>query len=145
MRTHTRQAMATAVLTCLFFPAASGLIAQSTLAGVYRTTLSAADLPGAPPGAAEKMAGAWTVTFGPDGTYSVRHDGEEHVKGSYTSSGDQFTLSDASGDFACLGDDAQGVYRVTRTGTSAKFSVVKDAACAGRAAILSAKGFEQVK
>ncbi len=145
MRPHIRQAMATAVLTCLFVPAVSRLIAQSTLAGVYKTTLAAADLPGAPPDAVEKMAGAWTVTFSPDGTFSVQHGADEHVKGTYTSSGDDFTLTDASGDFACLGAETQGVYRITRSGPSAKFTTVKDDACAGRAAILSAKAFEKVQ
>lgn len=145
MRTHTSQAVMTAVLTCLFVPGVSRVIAQSGLAGAYKTTLTAADLPGAPPGAAEKLSGNWTVSFAADGTFSVKQDADEHVKGTYTSSGDQFTLTDTGGDLACLGDDTRGVYRMTRSGTSVKFTTVKDDACAGRAGVLTAKAFEQSK
>ncbi len=141
MRAHIKQATATAVLTCLFVPAVSRLIAQSTVAGVYQTTLSAGDLPGAPPAAVERMAGDWVVMLNADGTFVVRQNGTDHVKGTYQAADRQVTFSDAAGDLACIGDGTKGVYRLDRDGTTARFVKLSDESCAGRAAVLTAKAF----
>ena len=117
------------------------LSAQATLAGAYTATVAVSDLKGVPGPQAEKMAGTWTVAFAADGTYTVRQGDTEHVQGKYTIDGDQVTMNDAHGDFACVGDELEGIYRVRREGAMLTLTKVRDDSCQGRAVILTAKAF----
>jgi hypothetical protein len=54
-------------------------------------------------------------------------------------------MNDAHGDFACVGDELEGVYRVRREGTLLTLTKVRDDSCQGRAVILTAKAFAVVK
>jgi hypothetical protein len=125
--------------------AATPTLAQSGIAGVYTMTLSPADLKGVNGPPAEKMAGTWIVTFTADGTYSVRQNNTDHVKGTYTSEGDEVTMTDTEGDFACKGDELYGVYRFQRDSHSLRLTKIKDDECAGRAAVLTLKPFSETK
>ena len=92
-----------------------------------------------PPGS---IVGTWSITFGRDRTYSVKHDNTEHVAGKYTMNGDEVQFNDASGDYACKGGDAsEGVYRVKTEGVTLTFTKVKDDECPGRVATLTPKPF----
>jgi hypothetical protein len=113
------------------------------LIGSYSSTLTSADLkvPAGLP--VDQMAGTWTVTFTADGRYTVKQNDAGHVSGTYVRKGDEVTLTDASGEFACTkGDDPSGVYRVAMAGGAVTFTKVKDASCPGRAAVLTAKAFQ---
>jgi hypothetical protein len=121
------------------------LSAQTSLPGAYTATVAVSDLKGVPGPQAEKMAGTWTVAFAADGTYTVRQGETEHVQGKYTIAGDEITMNDAHGDFACVGDELEGVYRVRREGTMLTLTKVKDDSCQGRAVILTAKAFVEAK
>lgn len=121
------------------------LSAQTSLPGAYSATVAVSDLKGVPGPQAEKMAGTWTVAFAADGTYTVRQGETEHVQGKYRIAGDEITMNDAHGDFACVGDELEGVYRVRREGTMLTLTKVRDDSCQGRAVILSAKAFVESK
>jgi hypothetical protein len=123
------------------------VVAQApALTGSYTTTLTTADLKAPPNMPVEKMTGTWTVTFTADGHYTVKQNDAGHVSGTYVRKGDEVTLTDSSGEFACTeGDDPSGVYRVTMTGGAVTFTMVKDAACPGRAAVLTAKSFQAAR
>jgi hypothetical protein len=138
MRDHLPRIVAGLALVAL---ASLVLSAQTTLAGAYTMTVAVADLKGVPGPQAEKLAGTWTVSFAADGTYTVRQGETEHVQGTYTVTGDEVTMNDTHGDFACVGDELEGVYRVRREGQTLTLTKVKDDSCQGRAVILTAKAF----
>jgi hypothetical protein len=136
------------LLAILFVLACAGPGTAQELRGTYAVTLSADDVKipaGAqiPPGS---MVGTWSITFGPDRTYSVKQDDTEHVAGKYTMNGDEVQFNDASGDYACKGGDApEGVYRVKTEGATLTFTKVKDDECPGRVATLTPKPFTALK
>jgi hypothetical protein len=145
MNHHLRRPASIVAGLALVALASIVLGAQSTIAGAYSTTVTVSDLKGVPGPQAEKMAGTWTVAFADDGTYTVRQGDTEHVQGKYTIDGDEVTMNDAHGDFACVGDELEGVYRVRRDGTMLTLTKVKDDSCQGRVVILTAKAFAEVK
>jgi hypothetical protein len=122
--------------------------AQQDLSGTYSATLSADDvkLPAGAQIPSTAVVGIWSITFGPDSTYSVKQDDVEHVTGKYTMDGDEIQFNDASGDFACKGGDApEGVYRLKTEGATLTFTKVKDDECPGRVATLTPKPFTAVR
>jgi hypothetical protein len=136
------------LLAILFVLACAGPGAAQDLSGTYAVTLSPDDVKipaGAqiPPAA---MVGTWSITFGADRTYSVKHDDVEHVTGKYTMNGDEIQFNDASGDYACKGGNApEGVYRAKTEGATLTFTKVKDDECPGRVVTLTPKPFTAVK
>jgi hypothetical protein len=122
--------------------------AQLALRGTYDVTLSAGDVkvPAAAQIPPDAMVGTWSVAFGADHTYSVTHDGKEHVTGKYTMNGDEIVFNDINGDYACKGGDApEGVYRIKLEGDTLTFTKVKDDECPGRVAAMTPKPFTAVK
>jgi hypothetical protein len=122
--------------------------AEQSLAGTYAVTLTIDDvkLPAGSGIPAASMAGEWTITFGADHTYSVRHNNAEHVTGTFTLKGDELELNDTAGDYACKGGDApQGIYRVRIDGPTVTFTKLKDEECPGRVATMTPKPFQLVK
>jgi hypothetical protein len=71
--------------------------------GTYAVTLSAEDL-----GGRAEVAGTWELSFGADGRYAVRHNGQEKVRGAYRLRLDEIALGDETGSLACAGP---GTYR----------------------------------
>ena len=145
MNHHPRRPASIAAGLALVALASIVLGAQATLAGAYTATVAVSDLKGVPGQQAEKMAGTWTVAFAADGTYTVRQGETEHVQGKYAIDDDEITMNDAHGDFACVGDELEGVYRVRREGSMLTLTKVRDDGCQGRAVILTAKAFVVVK
>ncbi len=143
MRQHIRFAVLAALFGLVSAPGAA-----QDLSGTYTASLSAADvkLPAGVQIPAAAMVGTWSITFGPDRSYSVKHDDAEHVTGKYTMSGDEIQFNDVSGDYACKGGDApEGVYRVKVDGATLTFTKVKDDECPGRVAAMTPKSFTAVK
>jgi hypothetical protein len=116
--------------------------------GTYAVTLSTDDvkIQAGAQISPESIVGTWSITFGADRTYSVKHDDVEHVTGKYTMNGDEIRFNDASGDYACMGGNApEGVYRVKTEGATLMFTKVKDDECPGRVATLTPKPFTALK
>jgi hypothetical protein len=90
-----------------------------------------------------QLVGTWTLVFKENGTFEVKLNGVPHVKGTFTLTADELTLTDKTGDFACVeGKDPQGVYKITRAAGTLTFDKVKDDACPGRAMALTLKPYE---
>ncbi|MDQ3950959.1 MAG: hypothetical protein M3282_11520 [Gemmatimonadota bacterium] len=64
----------------------------------YNVTFSQEDV-----GARPELAGTWEVSYGPDGRYTVRQNGEPRVQGSYSLRLDEIALRDETGPLACPG------------------------------------------
>lgn len=122
-------------------------LASGTLTGVYTADLIAADFQNAPEGAPlDRMTGKWKITFKDDGTFTVEQNEAMHVTGKYSVNGDELTLTDIGGDFACRGAHSpDGVYRVERDATNLRLTLVRDAECEGRSGVLTAKPFTAAK
>ncbi len=65
------------VLTLVVFPAGMLRAESRPIAGTYVVTLGASDLRVTPGPMAAQLAGKWSVTFGADGSYTVRKDGTD--------------------------------------------------------------------
>ena len=74
-------------------------------------------------------AGSLTLTFNANGTHTLADRGNIVVNGTYVVQGDQITLTDKSGDFAC---DEVGKYQWTYDGKALRFKALLDD-CGGRA------------
>ncbi len=121
----------------------AALAMQASLSGTYSSIIEAADVTQLKDVPADQFVGKWTLTFAEDGTYTVQHQGVEHIKGTFALKGETLTLTDRSGDYACLEGDAPAVgeYRLKHDGKLLIFTAVKDAACPGRAAALTLKPY----
>ena len=134
-----------AVIVVLSF---AGSAASQDLNGTYEVTLAAGDvkIPDGTQIPPDAMVGTWSVAFGPDHTYSVKHDGKEHVTGKYTMNGDEIAFNDIEGDYACKGGDPpKGVYHVKVDGDTLTFTKIKDDECPGRVAAMTPKPFTAVR
>lgn len=120
--------------------------AQHPLTGSFEVTLASGDVKAVPAAMAPKMVGKWVVRFAAGGRYEVLQNGSPHVKGTFAQAGDQITLMDDDGDFACKGGDApEGIYKVTLAQSMLTLTKVKDEECPGRVATLTARPFHIVK
>ena len=144
---HSARHLVTAlgVLTLVVFPAGVLRAQSRPITGTYVVTLGAGDLRVTPGPIAARLAGKWSVTFGADGSYTVRKDGTDRVSGKYVMAGDEVTLTDIRGDFACIGDGLEGVYNVKHVKNIVTFTKVKDTSCPGRVAALSSRPFTVVR
>jgi hypothetical protein len=64
----------------------------------YTVTLSQEDTAGRP-----ELAGTWEISFGADGRYTVRQNGETKAQGAYELRLDELALRDETGPLACSG------------------------------------------
>ena len=126
----------------LYLTVAAGR-AQDALAGSYSAVLSADDVKAVKVVNGRQLVGTWTLVFKGDGTFEVKMNDVSHVKGTFTLAGDELTLSDKTGDFACVeGNAPQGVYKITRAAETLTFEKVKDETCPGRAMALTLKPYK---
>lgn len=77
-------------------------------------------------------AGQASLRFDGHGGLQVRQGEKPVVNARYTIAGDEITLIDESGPFACEAAQSRGVYRWTLTNDTLKFAVINDP-CEGRA------------
>ncbi len=120
-----RLALLTAVIACLSLTSLA--FAANSPSGTYRAQITS-NLYGG------QLKGTWEISF-KNGAYTVINKGTPVVRGSYTVSGTKMTLTDRSGKALCLGP---GTYTFKVTGSSLKFTKVKDTtACAARSAVLA--------
>ena len=99
--------------------------------GAYSVAVSAEDVP-------ENFAGDWALTFF-NNYYTVQINSRVVVVGQYTISGDQVTVSDLDGPFACIAEDStqsDGTYAWSYLPGSLTLNPVADN-CRGRATIIS--------
>jgi hypothetical protein len=135
-----------AVLPLLLLSPIPSSWAQSPLVGTYSVTIASGDVKAVPAQMAAQVTGQWVVRFTADGRYEVLQNGRARVTGTFTQSEGQVTLNDDGGDLACKGGDApEGIYKVSRAGSSLTFTKVKDEECQGRVATLTAKPFHVTK
>ena len=142
--------MARRLLTAVVLGLVIGCIpvagAEVPLTGTYSSTLTADDVKGVTVVRGDQLVGKWTLVFNSDGTYEVRLNDVTHVKGTFTLKDDELTLTDKTGDFACVeGDNPQGVYKITRSALMLTFEKVKDETCPGRASAMTLKPFTSAK
>jgi hypothetical protein len=81
------------------------------------------------------VAGSFTLTFSDDGTHSVSDNGKVAVTGTYAVKGDQITLTDKDGDYAC---PEPGRYQWKYEGKALTFKALLDD-CSGRVDGLTAQ------
>lgn len=127
-----RSAFLLAMAAALVLPSLA--LAGSGLPGTYSTKITAAS--------AGQFKGTWTLKFAKAGAYTVSHGGAILITGKYTTSGAKVTLGHEKGPAACK---PAATYTWKHSGTSLKFTKVKDsaAACSGRIMVLS-RAFTQV-
>lgn len=108
--------------------------------GNLTATFTAADLPaGVPQEARAQMAGAWEVQFHQGNHYVANHNGRQVVEGNYRIEGNQITFTGReSGPMACT---SPATYTWQVTNGQARFTLVGDEPCRGRAAVLTARPF----
>ena len=97
---------------------------------------------------AQSTVGDWKISFpaedgstvqvklsvSADNTYQVDFgiDGTVEVSGNMTTSGNEMTIQDVSGELACTGDNTKGSYTFAVDGTTMVMTKVSDS-CPGRA------------
>ncbi len=109
-------------------------------AGIYTTTLTAADIPDEfPPEVVPLLVGDWEIEFSESGSYIVSKDGFPVVVGRYNSNPARVIMTDLQGALSCT--DQPGIatasYRWTLSGDDLLLTAVHDG-CAGRNLILTA-------
>jgi hypothetical protein len=101
-------------------------LAAVAVAALY----ACANMPGM---GAKSLAGTWTNSLGTvwtiksDNTFEVdrNHDGKTDIRGTYTTSGDTFTITSNEGKIP-KGCEGQGVYKYSRKGNNLTFTLVSD-------------------
>lgn len=98
------------MLVLVLLSTLAGCAQRSTTfpAGTYTKTITEADVSG--PAQFTRIGGEWSKVFQADGTYREYYKGEEVVRGTYTTSGNQITTIDESGLFAGTGDEAKATF-----------------------------------
>jgi hypothetical protein len=92
------------------------------------------------PGGAE-----WLLVLGADGTAEVLGGGQSRVKGRYTIKDGVFTITDESGEIACLAEaTATGTYKYKLEGAQLALEAIKDE-CPGRRGALSTKPLQKAQ
>jgi hypothetical protein len=102
-------------------------LAAGPLSGKYQTRI-----------ASGQLKGTWTISFVPNGTYTVKRPFPGLVRGKDTFSGSTVTFNHegTSPDGTC--NQKPGKYRFTVTGKTLKLTLISDS-CVGRRAVLSHK------
>jgi hypothetical protein len=101
----------------------------------YTVTLSQQDAAGRP-----ELAGTWEVSYGPDGRYTVRQNGETKVQGAYDVRLDELALRDETGPLAC---DGQAKYRWSVNPTGELVLGQLFDACEARAQVLTRRALSR--
>jgi hypothetical protein len=107
--------------------------------GVYSVTLAESDLPYAAvaAGRASRMVGTWEMAVDASGHAVIRLNGQQVVEMPYQMQGNQLTLAEGTGPFACSGP---GRYTVEATAGNVRFTMVQDS-CAGRVDALTSRAW----
>lgn len=114
-------------------------------AGIYSTTLVAADIPAEfPAEVAQLLVGYWEIEFTDSGSYIVTKEGFPVVVGRYNSNPARVIMTDLEGALSCT--DQPGIatasYRWTFSGNDLLLTTVNDR-CAGRSLVLTAHPLEK--
>ena len=113
---------------------------ESIPAGIYLTTLTAADIPDSfPPEVIALLVGDWETEFTESGTYIVSKDGFPVVVGRYNSNPSRLIMTDLEGALACTDAPgiATGTYRWTAASDELVLTTLNDR-CPGRNLVLTA-------
>ena len=103
--------------------------------GTYTTTMVAGDLPaGAPADMATQLVGPWVLAFGDNGHALVSLSGRQVVDATYSSSGNELTLGQDTGEYAC---NSNARYTWHAAGGELHLTKVEDT-CVGRSVVLTA-------
>ena len=81
--------------------------------------------------------GEFTISFGTDGTTTVRRQGEIVVEGVYSVTKDEITLNDKRGPMACI-DAGPGKFQWKFDGKALTLKTIEDN-CGGRASALTSQ------
>lgn len=100
----------------------------------FGSTLSATDLPTSP-----QLAGSWEATFAPDGRFTLTHNGQVVVSGSYELAYDQVVFRNESDALACT-TPAKYRWTVNPSNGNLSFGRLADD-CDGRYRVLTRRAF----
>ncbi|MEO8436478.1 MAG: hypothetical protein ABI596_16390 [Pyrinomonadaceae bacterium] len=142
MKKHLGFSLALVIASVALVTAApnAGASSVNLPAGIYTTTLTAADIPDEfPPEVVPLLVGDWEIEFSESGSYIVSKDGFPVVVGRYNSNPARVIMTDLQGALSCT--DQPGIatasYRWTLSGDDLLLTAVHDG-CAGRNLILTA-------
>jgi len=104
--------------------------------GTYTTTIAESDVPASAPAELRAgLVGTWTIAFGANGHAIVTYNGRQVVDAPFQVNGNQITLTDDTGEYAC---HSTARYTWHAMGNELHFTRVEDT-CEGRVIALTAR------
>lgn len=132
---------AVALLLCFALGRGGAAVHAQNFSGVTLTvTISSDDVADLDASSQLALIGTWTIAFADNGGYAAGKDNTVTAAGLWQLNGNELTLTDTDGPFACTGDQATGTYAISTDGSTYAFTSIDDT-CQGRMFLLTVHRF----